>query len=241
MARWLADLLADMPLNQRLVPPSLAGAGECDEVELSRRRMREEARSAVLQALGGLLATCKGSARVAVAEIVSQGSEVTRLEGGRAGGTLSLCLKLLRGCGGMEEAHAQGRGVTGRVKATTTEGRGKGHKAGAFLEGRKVELLRLLGNACFRCKAAQDLVRKEGGLPLVLNHCGIDEANEFMREWALLAIRNLCEGNPANQSIIAPLQPQAPSASFYDNLGKMGLVGDLDKYGKLHVRPRDDT
>lgn len=57
---------------------------------------------------------------------------------------------------------------------------------GGVPSGRKAELLKVVGNACFRCQPAQDLVREEVGLPLVLNHCGVDEANPLLRwgRWA---------------------------------------------------------
>ncbi|CAN0523869.1 unnamed protein product, partial [Scytosiphon promiscuus] len=47
--------------------------------------------------------------------------------------------------------------------------------------GRKVELLKVIGNACFRCRPSQDLVRDVGALPLVLNHCAVDGANPLLR------------------------------------------------------------
>ncbi|CAN0500347.1 unnamed protein product, partial [Ectocarpus sp. 8 AP-2014] len=98
---------------------------------------------------------------------------------------------------------------------------------GAVPAGRKVELLKVIGNACFRCRRSQDLVRQEGGLPLVLNHCAVDEANPLLREYALLALRNLCEGNPANQASIASLQPQGCTPGMEEALADMGLEGNV--------------
>ncbi|CAN0360376.1 unnamed protein product, partial [Ectocarpus sp. 12 AP-2014] len=102
----------------------------------------------------------------------------------------------------------------------------------------KVELLKVIGNACFRCRRSQDLVREEGGLPLVLNHCAVDETNPLLREYALLAVRNLCEGNPANQASIASLQPQGCTPGMEEALADMGLEGSVNAKGKFTVGPR---
>lgn len=111
-----------------------------------------------------------------------------------------LCLRLLRGCGGAAEPKPK-PATPGRRRAPVTAaaavarpglpppGReGEATRAAEMVgglrgvpAGRKAELLQVIGNACFRCQAAQDLAREEGGLPLVLNHCGVDEANPLLR------------------------------------------------------------
>lgn len=99
-----------------------------------------------------------------------------------------LCLMLLWGCGGAAEPKA---GVSGESPAAAgrappnvamesapfDEGVGRA----GVPAGRKADLLKVIGNACFRCRAAQDLVREVGGLPLVLNHCAVDGANPLLR------------------------------------------------------------
>jgi ataxin-10 len=75
-------------------------------------------------------------------------------------------------------------------------------------EGYRSRLIRVAGNLCFRNTTRQDLVRDEGFIPLVLAHCNIDEHNPLIREWALVALRNLCEGNEANQQYIDAMRPQ---------------------------------
>jgi hypothetical protein len=50
-----------------------------------------------------------------------------------------------------------------------------------------------------RSRRAQDELRELGGIPLVLNHCTSDSGSAFVREWALLAVRNLCADNLENQ------------------------------------------
>ncbi|CAI5724883.1 unnamed protein product [Hyaloperonospora brassicae] len=74
--------------------------------------------------------------------------------------------------------------------------------------GYRSSLIRLIGNLCFRHTVHQDLVRENGYLPLFLSHCNVDEANPMIREWSLVALRNLCEGNEANQAYINALRPQ---------------------------------
>lgn len=58
------------------------------------------------------------------------------------------------------------------------------------------------------------------------------------REYALLAVRNLCEDNPANQASIAALQPQGPTPGMEEALADMGLEGHVDSQGTFRVGPR---
>lgn len=93
-----------------------------------------------------------------------------------------LCLLLLRACGGAAEPKAD----DGRRGAAEEAGSGSGHLAQGVGRlgvpaGRKAELLKVIGNACFRCRASQDLVREVGGLTLVLNHCAVDGGNPLLR------------------------------------------------------------
>lgn len=110
-----------------------------------------------------------------------------------------LCLRLLSGCGGAAEPKAgdgASRGspaapvvpVAASAAAAATpqaaqEGDPVNYGVGpaGVPAGRKVELLKVIGNACFRCRPSQDLVRDVGALPLVLNHCAVDGANPLLR------------------------------------------------------------
>lgn len=58
------------------------------------------------------------------------------------------------------------------------------------------------------------------------------------REYALLAVRNLCEGNPANQALIAALQPQGCAPDMDEALADMGLEGHIDAQEKFRLAPR---
>lgn len=92
------------------------------------------------------------------------------------------------------------------------------------------------------CRAAQDTVRLfeeqdkgvSPGLALVLNHCNVDSRNPFLREWALLCVRHLCEGNTANQAAIARLEAQA--AVQTEGLRAVGVKATLGENGRVGVR-----
>lgn len=77
-----------------------------------------------------------------------------------------------------------------------------------------------------------------GGLALVLSHCNVDSRNPYLREWALLAVRHLCEGNEANQRAITALRPQGTVQT--EGLRAMGvearLVGEGEGGGEGGVR-----
>ena len=74
--------------------------------------------------------------------------------------------------------------------------------------GYRSRMIAVIGNLCYRARVHQDQLRRLGGIPLVLNHCIIDERNPLIREWSLVAIRNICEDNGENQQFIASLKQQ---------------------------------
>ena len=105
-----------------------------------------------------------------------------------------LCLRLLSGCGGAAEpkpgvdasrgsAPVVAVAVATAIPQAAQQGDTANYGVGStgVPAGRKVELLKVIGNACFRCRSSQDLVRDVGGLPLVLNHCAVDGANPLLR------------------------------------------------------------
>jgi ataxin-10 len=52
---------------------------------------------------------------------------------------------------------------------------------------------------CLRFPHVQDEVCALGGVELVLAQCQLDRQSPLAREWALWAVRNLCEGNEQAQ------------------------------------------
>ncbi|RLN91620.1 hypothetical protein BBJ28_00010785 [Nothophytophthora sp. Chile5] len=105
--------------------------------------------------------------------------------------------------------------------------------------GYRSGLIRVVGNLSFRHSAHQDLVRDEGYLPLFLNHCNIDETNPLIREWSLVALRNLCEGNEANQSYISALRPQGMDSASSVALEKAQMHAEVDDDGKIKLKKNE--
>jgi ataxin-10 len=106
--------------------------------------------------------------------------------------------------------------------------------------GYRSAIIRVVGNLSYRHTDHQDLVRDGGFLPLFLNHCNIDESNPLLREWSLVALRNLCEGNAANQAYINELRPQGIDRSSV-NLDAMNVDATLGEDGKLKVTRKPTT
>jgi hypothetical protein len=72
--------------------------------------------------------------------------------------------------------------------------------------GYRRDVVAVLANAAHRNPRVQDAVREGGGLLLILQQCVVEDANPYLREWGLFAVRNLCEGNERNQEEIAGLE-----------------------------------
>ena len=101
--------------------------------------------------------------------------------------------------------------------------------------GLKVGLVRLLGNLVHRNEAIQNQAHALGCVPLVLNAVKLDPRQPMIREWALLATRNLCEGNDAIQEAIRALKAQQVVDT--PELRKMGIKPELDaSTNRVHVK-----
>ena len=68
--------------------------------------------------------------------------------------------------------------------------------------------LEIIGNVAYGCRTGQDKIYELGGIPLLLASCATDFDNPLAREWALMSIRNCCEGNTTNQDYIDGLKVQ---------------------------------
>ena len=118
-------------------------------------------------------------------------------------------------------------------------------------------LVQLLGNACFRCRQNQDLVREtivpftllpgttlcdscidRTALHVLLSCTSFAYGCFTLREWAIVALRNVLEGNEANQALVEQLEAQQPVQSA--ELEGMGLRVDMDPDGKVRVVPTED-
>lgn len=86
--------------------------------------------------------------------------------------------------------------------------------------------MRLIGSVTYQSTAAQDLAREQGGLAQVLNLCRPDANNPsesqssksiaaaadtfaVLREYAILALRNMLRGNLRSQDFVSSLRPRA--------------------------------
>ncbi|XP_012530887.1 ataxin-10 [Monomorium pharaonis] len=112
------------------------------------------------------------------------------------------------------------------VSATVAKCNPEEHPAYGF----KVGLIRVIANMVHKNKICQDLFREIDGIPLLLDCCNIDARNPLILQWTILALRNLCEGNPENQEIIRNCEktgvPDNPA------LQEMGLTLHEDADGK---------
>ncbi|XP_072178745.1 ataxin-10-like [Diadema setosum] len=99
--------------------------------------------------------------------------------------------------------------------------------------GFKGKLIQLIGNMCFQCRAFQDRVRDLNGIPVILQQCNIDTRNPYIREWAVLCIRNLCENNVENQAVIASMENQGVAGN--KTISDLGIKAVLREDGKVSV------
>ncbi|KAL7998471.1 putative armadillo-like helical, Ataxin-10 domain-containing protein [Plasmopara halstedii] len=105
--------------------------------------------------------------------------------------------------------------------------------------GYRSALIRVIGNLCYRQKEHQDFIRENGYLSLFLNHCNVDETNPMIREWSLVALRNLCEQNVDNQKFIEALRPQGIDEDSNVALEKANMHADIGEDGKVLLSKND--
>ncbi len=71
--------------------------------------------------------------------------------------------------------------------------------------GFKRDLVRLIGNMCWKHTKNQDTARETDAIPLLLDCSPIDANNPIMMQWVVFAMRNLCDDNAENQTVIASI------------------------------------
>jgi hypothetical protein len=114
-------------------------------------------------------------------------------------------------------------------------------------------LVRVLANLCFSCRQNQDLMRttlvphtikqsdtnSKGGdlsrsaLHVLLSCTAFSTACFTLREWSVIAIRNVLENNPQNQEVVARLDAQSPVQTAA--LNEAGLQVQMDSKGKVSL------
>ena len=117
-------------------------------------------------------------------------------------------------------------------------------------------LVRLLGNLCFRCRYNQNVMRNtkvdvpkpgdkeentdtpkygRSALHVLLSCTSFGHACFTLREWSVVAIRNVLEDNEMNQQEVARLEAQQPMASA--ELMNAGVRVNMDIGGKVSIEP----
>ncbi len=109
--------------------------------------------------------------------------------------------------------------------------------------GYRRDIVAVIANASYRSFATQEAVRDNGGLLLVLQQCLPDSNNPFLREWGLWAIRNLLEGNSANQTELAALEIRStvPDSRLKDAGMTVEINPETGRPRLVNVTPRTDT
>ncbi|XP_078340877.1 ataxin-10-like [Crassostrea virginica] len=102
--------------------------------------------------------------------------------------------------------------------------------------GLKKDIIRLLANLVHGHHENQDKVREMDGLPLILDQTNIDARNPYISQWAILAVHNLCEGNPENQKLLSDLRIQGV-CNKSAVIEELGIEVEL-KDGKVSVKPK---
>jgi hypothetical protein len=101
------------------------------------------------------------------------------------------------------------------------------------------DVVRLLANACYRHRPSQDLVCAAGAVPLLLERFVHDDLNPFIREWAVVAVRNLCDAHAGCQAALAAIERLPQGVVPAADLAAAGLEVELDRAtGRLRPRYR---
>ena len=101
-------------------------------------------------------------------------------------------------------------------------------------DGYRVDALAPLANAMFGRPAVCEMVQKLGGVPVILACTRGEDGDEYLREYALWAVRNVCAGSDAARREIEALQPSA--AADAHELAAAGLNVNVDpETGRVKV------
>ncbi|KAJ3041651.1 hypothetical protein HDV00_008928 [Rhizophlyctis rosea] len=100
----------------------------------------------------------------------------------------------------------------------------------------KTDIIKVIGNFSYEAREVQDQFRELEAIPLVLGQCNIDEYNPFLKEHAIFAIRNLCDGNAENQKIIEALEAREVVQDRV--LDEAGVEAVIDETGKLRLKAK---
>ncbi len=127
------------------------------------------------------------------------------------------------------------------IETLRIAGKQAGGAKSVDVQGLRGAAVRAVALACDDYEPAQSLVRNSNGLPHVLNALSYEAdatRNPFLREWAILAVRNLCKDNAENCAAMSEYELQGVQT---DNelLEKAGLEAYVDKTsGKVKIRSK---
>jgi hypothetical protein len=110
------------------------------------------------------------------------------------------------------------------------------------IAGLRGAVVRLIALSCDRDREMQDLVRTSDGLVPVLSALSYEKdtsVNPFLREWAVIAVRNLCLGNPKNADVINRLElvDVQVNKEVLDRAGLEAFMDSSSGRPRLRVRP----
>lgn len=94
----------------------------------------------------------------------------------------------------------------------------------------KTKLVKSLANLSHRNKRNQELAREMEIMLSIFECTNADARNPLIKEWSILAIRNLCEDNEENQEIVKNLTKVGDAANPL--LRELGLENGMLRIGK---------
>lgn len=94
-------------------------------------------------------------------------------------------------------------------------------------KGFRKDVVSVICNCVHHRKLAQDEIRERNGIHIVLQQCVLDEDNPFLREWGLLTVSYLLDGNTENQREVADLQLLEPIDTA--EIAELGLRVEIDR------------
>ena len=104
----------------------------------------------------------------------------------------------------------------------------------ALYDGYKSDIIAVLGNLAYRRPAVQGIMAKQGALELLLSSTKFDPDAAIVREWALWAVKNMCDNNPEVQAEIGKLK--IDTVVVDEALSRQGMGVELDRAtGKLKM------
>lgn len=82
----------------------------------------------------------------------------------------------------------------------------------------KRNLVKMIANMAYENRLIQDKVREYDGITTVLNCSNIDHRNPYLMQWAIFAVRAICNGNVENQTLISGLENHGIATSLLSNV-----------------------